>query len=369
VLKGGYGVGKQWPQRVEVPDIGIKATRLYFLGGVGGWAYPWGNNLEGIPVAKVTVRYADNQSEEIILRNGQEFADWNGASDVPGSKSCADLVKHGQVRWFGKTLKHPGVIQSLGIESYDNAVSPAFVSITADLSDKPVADAAETAPAPVPPAFKWGPGTHVLIVGGGSSHDFNRWFRDADSETLAADGKVSVNYTDKIGEVLPALKDVDVLYLSNNQPMKDSALRKAIFDFADAGHGLVLAHPALWYNWNDWPEYNQTLVGGGARSHYNYGEFEVSVKEPSHPVMAGVPQTFRLKDELYRFMPDANGTPVEVLAEAKNLTDGKTFPSVWIVKHPKARIVCIAPGHDAESHDLSAYQSILRNAVNWAAGK
>jgi type 1 glutamine amidotransferase len=58
-----------------------------------------------------------------------------------------------------------------------------------------------------------------------------------------------------------------------------------------------------------------------------------------------------------------------VLAESKNLTDGKTFPTVWIVKHPKARIVCITLGHDAESHDLDAYKAILRNAVDWAAGK
>ena len=367
VLKGGSAVGKKYPQKVEIPDIGIKATRLYFLGGVGGWAYPWGTGLEDLPVAKVTVNYAEDKHEEIVLKNGQEFADWNGTSDVPGSKSAAELVRRGQVRWFAKTLKNPGVIQSMSLESYDNAVSPTFVAITADLGDKAAPETAETAPAPA--GFKWGEGIHVLIVGGGSSHDFNRWFKTADSATLASEGKVSVNYTDKIGQVLPALKDVDVLYLSNNQPMTDKELRKAILDFADAGHGLVLVHPALWYNWTDWPEYNKTLVGGGARSHYNYGEFEVNVKEANHPVMAGVPATFRLKDELYRLTPDLNGTPVEVLAESKNLTDGKTFPTVWIVKHPKAKIVCITLGHDAASHDIEAYKSILRNAVKWAAGK
>ena len=57
-----------------------------------------------------------------------------------------------------------------------------------------------------------------------------------------------------------------------------------------------------------------------------------------------------------------------MLATAKNLTNGKTFPSVWIVKHPKARIVCIALGHDGKAHDLPAYKTMLRNAVAWAAG-
>src|SRR2546430_12713270 len=34
---------------------------------------------------------------------------------------------------------------------------------------------------------------------------------------------------------------------------------------------------------------NRVLVGGGARSHDKYGEFEVHVNVPQHPVMASVP--------------------------------------------------------------------------------
>ena len=40
-----------------------------------------------------------------------------------------------------------------------------------------------------------------------------------------------------------------------------------------------------------------------------------------------------------------------------------------MVKHPKARIVGITLGHDARAHDLPAYQTLLKNAVQWAAGK
>jgi len=46
---------------------------------------------------------------------------------------------------------------------------------------------------------------------------------------------------------------------------------------------------------------------------------------------------------------------------------GKTFPSVWIVKHPHCRIVCIALGHDGRVHDLPAYKKLLVNAVNWVS--
>jgi type 1 glutamine amidotransferase len=38
-------------------------------------------------------------------------------------------------------------------------------------------------------------------------------------------------------------------------------------------------------------------------------------------------------------------------------------------QHPKARIVCITLGHDHKAHELPAFQTLLRNAVTWAAGK
>ncbi len=100
-----------------------------------------------------------------------------------------------------------------------------------------------------------------------------------------------------------------------------------------------------------------------------YGEFEVTVKESDHPIMAGVPGTFKITDELYHFAPETNGTPIEVLAEGKNIANGKTYPVIWIVKHPKARIVCITLGHDAQSHELAAYKTILQNSFKWASGK
>ena len=80
-------------------------------------------------------------------------------------------------------------------------------------------------------------------------------------------------------------------------------------------------------------------------------------------------QTFKITDEFYHFALDQSGTPIEVLAEGKNIATGKTYPVIWIVKHPKARIVCITLGHDAQAHELAAYKTILQNSLNWAAGK
>ncbi|HEX4644643.1 MAG TPA: ThuA domain-containing protein, partial [Verrucomicrobiae bacterium] len=144
---------------------------------------------------------------------------------------------------------------------------------------------------------------------------------------------------------------------------------KGIFEFADSGHGLLLMHPGVWYNWKDWPEYNRVLVGGGANGHDKYGEFEVTVTDETSPLTAGVPKTFHITDELYHFETDTNGTHIHVLAEGKNVATGKTYPVLWIVKHPHARIVGCTLGHDGLAHDLPAYKTILQNSVIWAAGK
>lgn len=212
------------------------------------------------------------------------------------------------------------------------------------------------------------PPIRTLIVGGGASHDFDRWYRQADVATLEKDGLAEVTYTDNIDSVLSYLPGLDVLLLTNNQPMEDPALRKAIFDFAASGKGLVLAHAATWYNWEDWPEYNKQLVGGGSRGHNPYGPFEVTVTA-KHPITENVAEQFTLEDELYYLKKDPEGAGMEVLATGKAEGSDDVFPVLWITSHPQARIVGFTLGHDAKAHDLPAYQAILRNAVKWAAGR
>ncbi len=363
VLKGGSGMAKSYPQRVSVP-VGFAASKLHFLGGVGGWAWPCcgENKHENVPVAKATIVYESGAREEIVFRNGVEIADYNGRYDVPGSKELAGVMRSGQLRWFSRPIQRADPIRELTLESFDNAVAPTFVAVTAEIA-QPAASA--SAAVEQKPAGK----KRVLIVGGGSSHDFERWFDQADSKTLQAAG-YDVEYTSQPSSILERLPKLDVLYLSNNQPLPDPALREAIFQFAHSGKGLLLVHPALWHNWPDWPQYNRELVGGGARSHDRYGEFEVTVDKPNHPLMAGIPATFAIRDELYHFEKDAKGSAIEVLATGRNMSTGKSYPLVWVTQLEGTKIVCITLGHDGQAHDHPAFQTLLKNSVRWlSAGK
>src|SRR5439155_9821791 len=138
VLKGGNGFSRTLPQRVEA-KAGFAARQLHFLGGVGGWAYPCcgDNKNEGLPVAKVTLHFAGGRTEEMVLKNGIEFADYIGSFDVPGSKEAPDLVQRSQLRLFSKEVKGRDVIERISLESFNNSVAPAFVSITAELAESP----------------------------------------------------------------------------------------------------------------------------------------------------------------------------------------------------------------------------------------
>jgi len=206
----------------------------------------------------------------------------------------------------------------------------------------------------------------VLMVGGGGSHDFARWYGQEDARLIEAAGNYRVTYTERTDSIPAYLKQSDLLVLANNQPIGAEG-RTAITDFVEKGKGLLLLHAAVWYNWDDWPAYNRNYVGGGSRSHEKYQEFKNYVVNPAHPVTKGVPAKFEFRDELYRHAPDPSARGVEVLAIGQSKETDAVYPAVFVVKHPKARIVGITLGHDEHSHLHEAYRRLLANAVDWIA--
>jgi hypothetical protein len=356
VLKG--GVVPDWdsktkmPQRVEV-SVGCELASVHVLGGIAAWGHPYFKEED--PILKWTWHFADGSSEEFVLRNGVEFADWIRRHDVPVSEFVDGVLADdstGQVRYFEIRPAKRGVVASIALESYDNRFAPTILAMTAELPFAPKPQTAATKP------------HDVVIAGGGSSHDFGRHYRDRDRATLRAAGIASTHYVESPVDLLAALANAKVLVLANNRELPGRELRDAITGFVERGGGLVILHAATWVNWADWPEYNERLAGGGARSHESYGEFEVRVAVREHPVTNDVPATFAIEDELYRFELSATAEG-EVLAIGRSLTSNDEFPVAWARSAGAGRIVGLTLGHDQAAHGHAAYQKLLVNAVKW----
>jgi type 1 glutamine amidotransferase len=206
----------------------------------------------------------------------------------------------------------------------------------------------------------------VLLVGSGSSHDFPKYFLGTDATTLKAAEGMDVAATPNYDEAMALMPQADVLVFSGNHDHYGKEdFQKALNDFADKRKGIVVLHAATWDH--KWKGYNDRFVGGKTPSH-GKGDFTVTVKDAKHPVMKGVPATFSIYDENYRFQIGSK-SKVEVLAE--NAPDGSKdpLPSVWVVKDRKTRILAITLGHDDKAHDNPAYKTLLTNAVNWVANR
>lgn len=207
----------------------------------------------------------------------------------------------------------------------------------------------------------------VLILGGGSSHQFDRMYGNIDANTLANAGDTA-RYMDSFTELRRELPSANVLVQASNQvPGPDPDTQRAILHFIDAGGGMIVVHAGTWYNWPGWPAYNRTLLGGGTHSHDKFGEFEVTVTAPQHPVMQGVPNHFTVSDELYHQEFDPKGSAVDVLATATSPVTGTIYPVLWVVKQGNGNIVCMTLGHDEKAHENPAYARVLVNAAAWAA--
>lgn len=205
----------------------------------------------------------------------------------------------------------------------------------------------------------------VIIVGGHADHDFDRWFNQEDTSILRNAG-AQVSYTDDPDAIAGQLNQLDILFLSNNQPLPDPELQESIHDFVRQGNSLLLVHAAIWYNWQEeWPEYYRDFTGGGSHSHPPFGEFDVYLTDELHPVTEGLPERFTVTDELYRFQRADGGTDMNILAYGIEAETGEEYPVIWTTRYGDGKIVNITLGHDGQTHQSPLYITLLENSIQW----
>lgn len=185
------------------------------------------------------------------------------------------------------------------------------------------------------------------------------------------------------------------------QPVEpDATYKQGFVDLLEAGMGFVFLHHSI-AAWPAWDEYAE-IVGG--RFHYRPAQLrgedwpdsgyrhqvdhQVTV-QCQHAVTEGVPEKFRITDELYlcpifeqQLTPllrsdyaftDANFySAQQAVAGTMYSREGWQHPQGsnlvgWVKHYRNSPIVYLQGGDDALAYNNPHYQRLLHNAVRWVA--
>lgn len=129
LLYGPHGTqAPKMPKSVTVP-CNAAAKSIHILGGISGWGFPLGE--KGSVSMIVRLHYADNQTEDHPLRNGEHLADYNQQVDVPGSSRAFNL-RGRQVRYLSVSPQRSAVIERIELVKGPDATAPIVVAITVE---------------------------------------------------------------------------------------------------------------------------------------------------------------------------------------------------------------------------------------------
>jgi hypothetical protein len=199
----------------------------------------------------------------------------------------------------------------------------------------------------------------ALVFGGGQIHDW-KGIQPRVVETLKQNADIQITTAQEDLSVLEKLDPYDVIVFHYTVGTITDAQRDGLSRWLASGKGYVGIHSAA-DSFRDDPDY-RNLVGGWFITHPRYRDYQVSVTDPNHPITAGVPEEFVVRDEQYITDYDPR---VHVLATA--LWKGRAMPVVWAKSHGKGRVCYIALGHDPASCEHPQFRQLLMNATVWAA--
>jgi putative membrane-bound dehydrogenase-like protein len=114
------------PKSVTLP-CNTAAKAIHVLGGIGGWASPYGDR--GTVSVVVTLNYDDGQTEKVEWKNGVHIADYIRRVDVPQSE-FAFRLRSQQVRYLSVEPKRNAPIKSVTFEKGPDTTAPVFMAVT-----------------------------------------------------------------------------------------------------------------------------------------------------------------------------------------------------------------------------------------------
>jgi putative membrane-bound dehydrogenase-like protein len=114
------------PKKVLLP-CNAPAKAIHLLSGVSGWGFPYGE--KGSVSLIVRLHYADGQTEDHALKNGEEFADYIRRVDVPNSK-LAFMLRNQQIRFLSVIPKRRDLIKEIELVKGPDQSAPVVMAVT-----------------------------------------------------------------------------------------------------------------------------------------------------------------------------------------------------------------------------------------------
>lgn len=216
------------------------------------------------------------------------------------------------------------------------------------------------------------PKLRALILSGQNNHDW-RSTTPFLEEQLEATGRFTVEITDDPSTLTAAdLRHYDVLVNNYNGTPWGAATDAAVLEWMSAGGGMVVIHAAdnAFPGWSDW----ESLIGVAWRDGAGHGtrhRYVVTLTEPDHPVLRGVPHWLHAPDELYHRLKWAEGSEAKVIATAYSRPEeggtGDYEPMLLTNRWGKGRMFHTAMGHDNVSLANPWHALVLARGSEWAA--
>jgi hypothetical protein len=200
-----------------------------------------------------------------------------------------------------------------------------------------------------------------------------------------------------ISSFKPEFAKYQVIVFNYDAPDWPASLKESFEQYMKNGGGMVSVHAADnafagWSAWNEmigvggWRNRTETagplwfyrdgkLVSdstpGRAGSHGQRLPFQVTTRDPEHPIMKGLPPVWmHAGDELYATLRGP-GNNMTVLAtahsEVSNSGTGRDEPILMVLNYGKGRIFHTTMGHDIPALNCVGFITTFQRGTEWAA--
>jgi type 1 glutamine amidotransferase len=161
-----------------------------------------------------------------------------------------------------------------------------------------------------------------------------------------------------------------MFFTTGELPMSDIQ-KQALTDFVRDGGGFLGVHSAT-DTFYQWPEYGR-LIGGYFDQHPWHQEVRI-IPDRFDPLVSFIGPSFVLFDEIYQIRDFADGSHVILRLDPSSVDLGRDnvhhhpygWPLAWTRSYGSGRVFYTALGHEEAVWRDPRFQTLLRNAVQWA---